>query len=143
MSSQLREYTYWFGGSKPCSRDVHPPICDSAANAIIDLVERVDVTAEETLGKVSDNIDNMARHGCAWCRQYEDLPEHVIDGTPIGRIFDTSIGEDANGFHLELPHNPDTGISFCPICGAPLTQEALISIKKRLTSMANYIKRTS
>lgn len=34
LIQKLREYTYWLGKDEPCSRDIHPPICDVAANVL-------------------------------------------------------------------------------------------------------------
>lgn len=59
---------------------------------------------------------------CKYCTEYEDLPEHVIDGKPVGRIFDTCIQEAENGWHIELPSGLDIGIRFCPYCGRELTE---------------------
>lgn len=39
LIKELKEYTYWFGGSLPCSREIHPPICDRAAEAIAELLK--------------------------------------------------------------------------------------------------------
>ena len=64
---------------------------------------------------------------CKYCTEYEDLPEHVIDGKPVGKVFDTSISEDEKGWHIELPSGYDIGISFCPICGRKLSDK----LKKR------------
>lgn len=59
--------------------------------------------------------------GCRFCTEYEDLPEHIIDGKPIGRVFDTCIQIDENGlWHLEVPSGADIGIKFCPYCGREL-----------------------
>ena len=58
--------------------------------------------------------------GCKYCAEYEDLPEHIIKGKPVGRVFDTCIQEDENGWHLELPSGNDIGIKFCPYCGRDL-----------------------
>ena len=59
--------------------------------------------------------------GCKYCKEYEDLPEHFIDGKPIGRVFDTCIQTDENGlWHIEVPYGADIGIQFCPICGRKL-----------------------
>ena len=57
--------------------------------------------------------------GCIYCTEYEDLPEHVIDGKPYGKVFDTCIQIDENGlWHIELPCAfPDIGIKYCPYCG--------------------------
>lgn len=32
--------------------------------------------------------------GCKYCTEYEDLPEHIINGEPVGKIFDTCIQPD-------------------------------------------------
>ena len=57
--------------------------------------------------------------GCKYCTEYEDLPEHIIDGKPVGRVFDTCIQDDENGWHLETASR-DVGIKFCPYCGREL-----------------------
>ena len=59
--------------------------------------------------------------GCKYCKEYEDLPEHFIDGKPVGRVFDTCIQTDENGlWHIEVPYGADIGIQFCPMCGRKL-----------------------
>lgn len=59
--------------------------------------------------------------GCKYCKEYEDLPEHFIDGEPVGRVFDTCIQPNENGlWHLEIPCGADIGIRFCPMCGREL-----------------------
>ena len=57
---------------------------------------------------------------CKYCTEYEDLPEHVIDGETIGKVFDTCIQRDENGWHIELPSGNDIGIRYCPYCGREL-----------------------
>ena len=59
--------------------------------------------------------------GCKYCKEYEDLPEHFIDGKPIGRVFDTCIQPNENGlWHIDVPCGADIGIRFCPMCGRRL-----------------------
>ena len=61
--------------------------------------------------------------GCKYCKEYEDLPEHFIDGEPVGRVFDTCIQPDENGlWYLEVPCGADIGIRFCPMCGRELSE---------------------
>lgn len=61
--------------------------------------------------------------GCKYCKEYEDLPEHFIDGKPIGRVFDICIQPNENGlWHIEVPCGADIGIRFCPMCGRRLPQ---------------------
>ena len=61
--------------------------------------------------------------GCKYCKEYEDLPEHFIDGKPVGRVFDTCIQPNENGlWHIEVPYGADIGIQFCPMCGRKLTR---------------------
>ena len=61
--------------------------------------------------------------GCEYCEEYEDLPEHFVDGKPVGRVFDTCIQPDENGlWHIEVPVGADIGIQFCPMCGRKLPQ---------------------
>ena len=59
--------------------------------------------------------------GCKYCKEYEYLPEHFIDGEPSGRVFDTCIQPNENGlWHLKVPCGADIGIRFCPMCGREL-----------------------
>lgn len=61
---------------------------------------------------------------CRFCTECEDLPEHIVDGQPVGKVFDTCIQPDENGWwHLEVPSGADIGIQFCPYCGRKLEQK--------------------
>ena len=80
--------------------------------------------------KLAENIaDDLIAHGvtvqesngCEYCKEYKDLPEHFINGKPAGKVFDTCIQTDENGWwHLEVPSGADIGIKFCPMCGRKL-----------------------
>ena len=85
--------------------------CDIARNMfVVDFMMANGVTVQE--------LD-----GCKYCKEYEDLPEHFIDGKPVGRVFDTCIQRNENGlWHLEVPCGADIGIRFCPMCGRELPQ---------------------
>ena len=74
---------------------------------------------------------------CEYCGDYKSLPEHVVNGEVIGKVFDACICEDQNGWHIELPHAPDIGIQYCPICGRPLTDEAWDMLENRLEENNN------
>ena len=84
--------------------------------------------SDRTIAIIADYlIENGVRaqelDGCKYCKEYEDLPEHFIDGKPVGRVFDTCIQTDENGrWHLEVPSGADIGIKFCPMCGRKLPQ---------------------
>ena len=70
---------------------------------------------------IANGVTVQKLDGCKYCKEYEDLPEHFIDGKPVGRVFDTCIQTDENGlWHIEVPHGADIGIQFCPICGRKL-----------------------
>lgn len=70
---------------------------------------------------VKNGVTVQELDGCKYCKEYEDLPEHFIDGKPVGRVFDTCIQTDKNGrWHLEVPSGADIGIKFCPMCGRKL-----------------------
>ena len=60
---------------------------------------------------------------CKYCTGWEDLPEHIINGKPVGKVFDTSIDKDENGWHICLSSSFDIGINFCPYCGRKLTED--------------------
>ena len=83
--------------------------CDIARNMfVVDFMMANGVTVQE--------LD-----GCKYCKEYEDLPEHFIDGKYVGRVFDTCIQPNENGlWHLEVPYGSDIGIRFCPMCGREL-----------------------
>ena len=68
----------------------------------------------------------MQRTTCKYCTEYADLPEHVIEGKPTGKVFDTCIQADETGWwHIELPSGTDIGIRYCPYCGRDLTPEVV------------------
>ena len=70
---------------------------------------------------ITNGVTVQALDGCEYCKEYEDLPEHFINGKPAGRVFDTCIQTDENGrWHLEVPSGVDIGIKFCPMCGRKL-----------------------
>lgn len=72
---------------------------------------------------ISNRVTVQEQDGCKYCKEYEDLPEHFIDGKPVGKVFDTCIQPNENGlWHLEVPCGADIGIRFCPMCGRRLTQ---------------------
>ena len=70
---------------------------------------------------IANGVTVQESNGCEYCKEYEDLPEHFINGKPAGRVFDTCIQTDENGrWHLEVPSGVDIGIKFCPMCGRKL-----------------------
>ena len=70
---------------------------------------------------IANGVTVRELDGCKYCKEYEDLPEHFIDGKPVGRVFDTCIQTDENGrWHIEVPSGADIGIKFCPMCGRKL-----------------------
>ena len=71
---------------------------------------------------ISNGVTVQEWDGCKYCEEYEDLPEHFINGKPAGRVFDTCIQTDENRrWHLEVPSGADIGIKFCPMCGRKLS----------------------
>ena len=72
---------------------------------------------------IANGVTVQEFDGCKYCKEYEDLPEHFIDGKSIGRVFDTCIQPNENGlWHIEVPCGADIGIKFCPMCGRRLPQ---------------------
>ena len=72
---------------------------------------------------IANGVTVQESNGCEYCKEYEDLPEHFVNGKPVGRVFDTCIQTDENGWwHLEVPSGADIGIKFCPVCGRKLPQ---------------------
>ena len=70
---------------------------------------------------IANGVTVRELDGCKYCKEYEDLPEHFIDGKPVGRVSDTCIQTDENGlWHIEVPYGADIGIQFCPMCGRKL-----------------------
>lgn len=72
---------------------------------------------------VKNGVTVQELDDCKYCKEYEDLPEHFIDGKPVGRVFDTCIQPNENGlWHIEVPYGADIGIQFCPMCGRKLPE---------------------
>ena len=83
----------------------------------MDLVER------QADHLIAHGVTVQALDGCEYCKEYEDLPEHFVNGKPVGRVFDTCIQPNENGlWHIEVPCGADIGIRFCPMCGRRLPQ---------------------
>ena len=83
----------------------------------MDLVER------QADHLIAHGVTVRALDGCEYCKEYEDLPEHFVNGKPVGRVFDTCIQPNENGlWHIEVPCGADIGIRFCPMCGRRLPQ---------------------
>lgn len=97
-------------GSKLCSKRFDDQYSDGTIAIIADYL-------------IANGVTVQALDGCEYCKEYEDLPEHFINGKPAGRVFDTCIQTDENGrWHLEVPSGVDIGIKFCPVCGRKLPQ---------------------
>ena len=84
--------------------------------------DRLDYSFEDVADYlISNGVTVQELDGCKYCKEYEDLPEHFIDGKSIGRVFDTCIQPNENGlWHIEVPCGADIGIRFCPMCGRRL-----------------------
>ena len=84
------------------------------------------LSCDEQIQRIADHfimngVTVQKLNGCKYCKEYEDLPEHFINGKPVGRVFDTCIQSNENGlWHLEVPCGADIGIRFCPMCGREL-----------------------
>ena len=93
---------------------------------LVELLDIIIQPGQKTLGDIADHLIThsvtvLKLDGCKYCKEYEDLPEHFIDGKPVGRVFDTCIQPNENGlWHLEVPCGADIGIRFCPMCGREL-----------------------
>ena len=85
--------------------------------------QKIEGLADDVMDIISHRVTVQELDGCKYCKEYEDLPEHFIDGKPVGRVFDTCIQRNENGlWHLEAPCGADIGIRFCPMCGRELPQ---------------------
>ena len=94
--------------------------CDEWARDLYDMKEAADIIADFL---ITNGVTVQELGDCKYCKEYEDLPEHFIDGKPVGRVFDTCIQRNENGlWHLEVPCGTDIGIRFCPMCGRRLPQ---------------------
>ena len=58
LIERLKKETYWMGGSHPYSHDVHPLICDEAADAITALLDRAE-KAEDIAEKADKCISGI------------------------------------------------------------------------------------
>ena len=86
--------------------------------------DRLDYSFEDVADHlIANGVTVQTLDGCEYCEEYEDLPEHFVNGKPVGRVFDTCIQMDENGrWHLEVPSGADIGIKCCPMCGRKLPQ---------------------
>ena len=95
---------------------------------LVELLDIIIQPGQKTLGDIADyliahGVTVQELGGCKYCKEYEDLPEHFIDGKPVGRVFDTCIQPNENGlWHIEVSCGADIGICFCPMCGRRLTK---------------------
>lgn len=88
-----------------------------------DLYDAMDGAEDIASYLIDHGVTVQELDGCKYCKEYEDLPEHFIEGKPIGRVFDTCIQPNENGlWHIEVPCGADIGIRFCPMCGRRLPQ---------------------
>ena len=102
--------------------DVREKLVELVKRAIIDW-EHGDASEWIADNLISNGVTVQESNGCEYCKEYEDLPEHFVNGKPVGRVFDTCIQTDENGWwHLEVPSGADIGIKFCPMCGRRLPQ---------------------
>ena len=62
LINRLKKETYWLGGSESYSHDVHPIICDEAANAIIELLDRLE-KAENIASDLCDDFTDFVTGG--------------------------------------------------------------------------------
>jgi hypothetical protein len=60
---ELREYTYWCGSSNNASRDIHPGICDMAADRIESLQAQLATAQERERAAVA-----LIRPDCSYCK---------------------------------------------------------------------------
>ncbi|MDO4552711.1 MAG: hypothetical protein Q4C22_04155, partial [Bacillota bacterium] len=67
--------------------------------------------------------DKRDEQGCVYCKQGHDLPEHMINGEPNGRIYDVCIDAWDGNWYIEQTNGVDIGIQYCPICGRKLEGE--------------------
>ena len=102
--------------------DIREKLVGLVKRAIIDW-EHGDASEWIADNLISNGVTVQELDGCKYCKEYEDLPEHFINGKPVGRVFDTCIQPNENGlWHLEVPCGADIGIRFCPMCGRELPQ---------------------
>ena len=100
--------------------DVREKLVELVKRAITDW-EHGDISETIADHLIANGVTVQESNGCEYCKEYEDLPEHFINGKPAGRVFDTCIQTDENGrWHLEVPSGVDIGIKFCPMCGRKL-----------------------
>ena len=77
LIERLKKETYWVGGSHPYSHDVHPLICDEAAEAITSLLARAEAAevrakkAEKCIFGIEEDIkfgrkSSAALKICEW-----------------------------------------------------------------------------
>lgn len=101
LISKLKKETYWLGGSEPYSRDIHPKVCDEAADAISELLERAEA-AEKQLAECKPVVR------AHWVRHYYDSGKQIDDNWYCSQCA-------MCGGKVQL--------CYCPNCGAKMDEE--------------------
>lgn len=71
LVERLSKETYWSGSSGPGSRDIHPAICDEAADAIAELMARAESAEREMDAAIKDLRSEVIGtiHACDYCKK--------------------------------------------------------------------------
>lgn len=109
-----------------------------ALNELLTMLERYsfDVDEAQAIGKAMEALRPVTREqvekswrGCSWCNNEGKKPEN----------WECSLLDD-DGFSVTVGSEVVwTNAEFCPVCGRPLTDEAVEKVMERLEKLKNEI----
>lgn len=86
LLERLRKETYWSGSSGPGSREIHPLICDEAADAIAELMARAEA-AERQRDEAMADLE-ATRAALAEAHGLVGVTPKTMFGVPLGRLYE-------------------------------------------------------
>ncbi len=79
LIDELKEFTYWQGQSGPESRDIHPPICEKAANTIETLLAERNALLGALRGSCGDCVFRETKKCEEPCIGCCHAPQHFCE----------------------------------------------------------------
>ena len=93
LVERLSKETYWSGSSGPGSRDIHPAICDEAADAIAELMARAE-SAERQRDEAMADLE-ATRAALAEAHGLVGVTPKTMFGVPLARLHQLAEADQA------------------------------------------------
>lgn len=85
LVKELREYIYWLGSSGKYAHDIHPKVCDEAADAIEELCDTNTVRAAGGCYCVDCDMFHVEDNGEKWCGRMDGISPEEDDFCSFGK----------------------------------------------------------